>query len=206
MVKITLDYLGITSNNLVKFKFTTFTTLANYQGTESVTGYEDLSTRILEIDYSNTTYLKNIINYFGLSNQRFYNPFSIPISNYSLGNSIKIWDFNHDYVNSSKIKFLFSNYECNTFFYSSSDNMIVSTAFYEEVTGILIHSYFQIIGSNFNISANLDLHSTNLFANGEIPISTYILVGLIFIGVPLLVISIKVFRNSRKKLIKKGGL
>ena len=203
VVKITLTYIDLV-NDTAYFQFTTFTTLSNYAGTEKSNGTENINTREITIDYSTANHFRSLISYFGFSNKVLYNPFSIPVSNYTRGDQLPIWTMQHYYINSSSVIWLGNYFTTNNFEYESST--IKNIALYESTKGILLFSQFTLETPKFNITAELKLQETSLFSTMPVPLINYIVAMLLLIALPSLAVGLYFIKKLKNKKRETGGL
>ena len=73
-IDLLFRYTGNYLNNNTEFEIQTHTRLINYAGTESSNGFENLNTRLMNINLTNSINMKLVMDYLGFSSNNIYNP------------------------------------------------------------------------------------------------------------------------------------
>ena len=195
-LKLTLNFFKV-NNNESKFTLTVNGNLATNKITETVSGLENINSRIVNVNLTNHSDLESLLYNYNFQNTDFYSPFNIPKVNYTGGELLKIGFVDYTYINSSSTSFLSKKYDLNNFRYSTetTDNTIS----YEENYGFVMYSQFSINLTDYDITGNIELLSTNVFSRGTVPLKNYYIAGMIMIIFPGISIFFMLYKKVRNK-------
>ena len=196
-LKLTLNFFGV-NNNETKFSLSINGNLATNKIAETVNGFENINSRIINVNLSNFSEIQSLIESYNYQNSIFYSPFNIPKANYTSNEKLTIGFVDYNFINSSTTSWQDKKFELNNFEYSTEtiDHMVS----YEKNYGLIIYSQFKIKLTDFDIKGNLDLLSTNFFAKGNVPLKNYFVAGMIIIIFPGIPIVYMVYKRIKKNL------
>ena len=204
-VDLVFKYLGIVLQNETKFSIQTHTTLANYAGTETATGYENLQTRLLDLNLTNSLVMQSVLNYLGFKSNEIYNPFVNPTKTIFNQHNVDILTYNHTFAERTQYKW-FGNSR-NVSVYEFKDNGVSDSGYYDNVLGILFFARFTFESSSSAFNASIRLLSTSLpLLQGGVPLVNYLVAITICIAIPLTIIFIYYFKKYKSKKMDSGGL
>lgn len=204
-VDIVFTYLGIQSNNQTEFKIQAYSTLVNYAGTETVTGYENLQSRLMNVNLTNALNMQRVLSYLGFTSNEIYNPFVIPIDALMNHQNIYIWTYNHTFLESSHYQWFGTTR--NVSVYQFKSNRVTDTGYYDNEFGLLFYAQFMIQGASRMFNASIKLIGTSLqLLHGTVPLINYAIAIGLCLAIPGTIILFYFLKKYKTKKIDTGGL
>ncbi len=198
-------YLGLQSNNEAIFKIQVYSTLANYAGTETATGYENIQSRLMNVNLTNSIYIQRVLSYLGFTSNEIYNPFVIPIEAIQYHQNVLIWTYNHTFIESSHYQWFGTTR--NVSIYQFKNNRVSDSGYYDNEYGILFFAKFTIQSSLAMFNASIKLIGTSLqLLHGTVPLINYILAVGLCLAIPGIIIIIYYSKKYKSKKLDSGGL